>query len=79
MNEAIDKHDLDSLHAEYVSLSLAILTDDITIDPTGDQIKDNRLAEIEDDVGEDMAREWGNEATKMAINDGYASGKTFEP
>lgn len=77
--ESIDHHDLDALEAEYIQLNLAELTDDVSIDPTGERMRTERLEEIEELVGEDMVREWGEQATQLAVQSGYASGKPYEP
>ncbi len=73
----IDRHDLKALEKEYIEITLAVLTDDVTIDPKGYRLKDERLADIEDDVGQDMVQEWGRIAIEKAKKIGYASGKEF--
>lgn len=76
--ETIDRRDLIDIEQEYISLSLADLTDDVDCSPSTIQTRENRLKEIEEQVGEFFAQEWGFEAQKLARLNGMASGFNFE-
>jgi len=76
-NESLDRSDLVNLEKEYIEKSLAELTDDVTIDPKGDQERSKRLEEIEELVGTPIAVEWSNQAMALARKSGYTSGKPF--
>lgn len=77
-HQPIDRRELEDMEQEYVSLSLAEMTDDITCDINTLQTRSKRLEEIEQEVGQHMAEQWTSIATQQAVEKGFASGKTFE-
>ena len=77
-DDPIDPRELADLEQEFIQKSVAELTDDVTIDPAGDNLRDSRLQEIESIVGEPLAQEWANQAIAAARKCGYASGKPFD-
>jgi hypothetical protein len=66
-----------SLESEYKELSLADLTDDITIDPVAWRTREERIIEIIREVGDAKAFAWEKDVVKQAKEVGYASGAVF--
>lgn len=74
----LDRHDLDMLEDEYITLALADLTDDVDCSLSTMQARSERLDEIEELVGSELCNEWSNKAEQQAKEVGYASGKKYE-
>jgi hypothetical protein len=74
----IDKRELDLLEEEYKRIGLAELTDDIVCDIDIIRSRADRLAEIEEEVGQSICSSWYSDIEKEAKKHGYASGKTYE-
>jgi hypothetical protein len=77
-SDMIDHHDLDSLESEYIELYLAYLTDDVDCSPSTIKRREDRLAEIEEDVGVFVSGDWANKTHEKANDIGYASGKPWD-
>lgn len=73
----IDKYELECLEDEYKTLAIAELTDDVDCSLSTIEYRESRLAEIEDQVGEELCHEWFNKAEEIAEKSGYASGKEY--
>ena len=74
----LDARDLDMLQDEYETLALAELTDDIDCSISNMQSRANRLEEIEELVGTEIAADWSSRAECRATENGYASGKPYK-
>lgn len=65
------------LKKEFLELSLAELTDDVSIDPEGMKLRGERLEEIEHIIGAEV-NQWDKEAVELAKKTGMASGAEFQ-
>lgn len=74
----LDRHDIDSLEKEFIELSIAEMTDDVTCDIHTLQARSKRIEEIEDEVGKHIVENWAEVAFQEAVKVGYASGAKVE-
>ena len=77
-DKMLDKHDLDSIEAEYKELYLAQLTDDVDCSPSTWQHRESCLKAIEEKVGTYLVTQWSRETEAKAKEVGMASGAPYE-